>query len=131
MRSSLVSYFSCLVVIGILDFCWLSFAVGRVYRPGIGHLMAEKPMVAAALAFYLLYPAGVTYLITLPAAGDAGDAAVRGAVLGLMAYGTYDLTSLAILRGWPVSVTVIDMIWGAVITAVAAAVATLVTARFG
>jgi uncharacterized membrane protein len=88
------------------------------------------------LAFYLLYAAGITYLVTLPAL-DADPmwspiaGATRGAVLGLVAYGTYDLTSLAILRGWPVGVTVIDMVWGAIITGVSAGAAVWVAGRFG
>jgi uncharacterized membrane protein len=118
---------------GVLDGAWLSFSVSRIYKPGIGQLMAAQPVAAAAIIFYLLYAAGVTYLITLPAlaAGSAGIAALRGAVFGLVAYGTYDLTSLAIMRNWPVNVTVIDMIWGAILTGISAAAAVLITRKFG
>jgi uncharacterized membrane protein len=56
---------------------------------------------------------------------------VRGGVFGLVAYGTYDLTSFAILRGWPANVTIADMVWGLVLTGVTAAIATAVTSRFG
>jgi uncharacterized membrane protein len=133
MRSPIIAYFSGLIVMGVLDGAWLSFAVSRIYKPGIGQLMADKPVASAAIIFYLLYAAGVAYLITLPAlaAGSLGSAATRGAVLGLIAYGTYDLTSLAIMRGWPASVTVIDMIWGAILTGVSAAAAYLITRKFG
>jgi uncharacterized membrane protein len=136
MRIRVIAYVTVLIVMGVLDGAWLSFAVSRVYRPGIGHLMADRPLWAPALAFYLLYAAGITYLVTLPAL--AADpmwspmvGATRGAVLGLVAYGTYDLTSLAILRGWPVGVTVIDMVWGAIITGVSAGAAVWVAGRFG
>jgi uncharacterized membrane protein len=133
MRSPIIAYFSGLVVMGVLDGAWLSFAVSRIYKPGIGQLMADRPVASAAIVFYLLYAAGVAYLITLPAlaAGSLGSAATRGAALGLIAYGTYDLTSLAIMRGWPASVTIIDMIWGAILTGVTAAAAYLITRRFG
>jgi uncharacterized membrane protein len=133
MRFVFVAYISLLIVMGVLDGAWLSFSVPRLYRPGIGHLMAGKPVAGAAVLFYLLYAAGVTYLVTLPAlaGGGAPSAATRGAVLGLIAYGTYDLTSLAIMQGWPVSVTVADMIWGTVLTGVSAAVAVLITQKFG
>jgi uncharacterized membrane protein len=122
-----------LIVMGVLDGAWISFAVGRLYKPGIGHLMADKPMALPAVVFYLLYAAGVTYLITLPAlaAGGWAQAAVRGAVFGLVAYGTYDLTSFAIMRGWPANVTIADMIWGLVLTGVTAGISTAVAARFG
>ena len=132
MRPAIVAYVSGLVVMAVLDGIWLTFATSRIYRPGIGHLMAAKPTMSAAVLFYLLYVAGLTYLVTLPALpGNASTALVRGAVLGLMAYATYDLTSLAIMRDWPVSVTVIDMVWGAVLTGVTAAAAVLLTQRFG
>ncbi|MDR3522027.1 MAG: DUF2177 family protein [Acidocella sp.] len=133
MRTPIIAYLTSLIVMGIMDGCWLGFATSRLYRPGIGHLMSDKPVVWAAVLFYLLYAAGVTYLITLPAlaGGDFGAAVTRGAVLGLIAYGTYDLTSLAILQGWPVNVTALDMIWGGIITSVTAGVAFLVARKFG
>jgi len=133
MRSPIIAYFSGLIAMGMLDGAWLSFATSRIYKPGIGPLMADKPVAAAAIIFYLLYAAGMAYLITLPAlaAGSLGSALTRGAVLGFIAYGTYDLTSLAILRGWPVNVTVIDMIWGAILTGISAGAAYLITRKFG
>jgi uncharacterized membrane protein len=129
MRTPIIAYLTSLIVMGIMDGCWLGFATSRLYRPGIGHLMTDKPVVWAAL----LYAAGVTYLITLPAlaGGDFGSAVTRGAVLGLIAYGTYDLTSLAILQGWPVNVAVLDMIWGGIITGATAGMAFLVARKFG
>jgi uncharacterized membrane protein len=133
MRTTVVAYISGLVAMAVLDGAWLSFATGAIYKPGIGPLMADKPVIPAAIIFYLLYAAGVTYLITLPALAAASlpAAITRGAVLGFIAYGTYDLTSLAILRGWPVNVTIIDMIWGAILTGVSAAAAYLVARKFG
>jgi uncharacterized membrane protein len=132
MRPIIVAYLTSLLTMGVLDGAWLSFATSKLYKPGIGHLMADKPVIPAAIIFYLLYAAGVTYLITLPAlATGPGSAAIRGAVFGLVAYGTYDLTSLAILNNWPLNVTIADMIWGAIITATTAAIATAVTQKFG
>jgi uncharacterized membrane protein len=133
MRVVIIAFVTQLIVMGVLDGAWISFAVGRLYKPGIGHLMADKPMALPAVVFYLLYAAGVTYLITLPAlaAGGWAQAAVRGAVFGLVAYGTYDLTSFAIMRGWPANVTIADMIWGLVLTGVTAGISTAVAARFG
>jgi uncharacterized membrane protein len=133
MRGPVLGYVVTLAVMAVLDGGWLSFATSKIYRPGIGHLMADKPVVWAAVAFYLMYAAGAVYLAVLPgvAAGGWASALVRGAVLGVVAYGTYDLTSLAILQGWPVYVTVADMVWGAVLTGVAAAVGAAMVGRFG
>lgn len=132
MKTLAIAYITVLVVMGIMDGAWLSFATSRLYKPGIGHLMGDKPVALAALIFYLLYAAGVTYLLTLPGlvTGNAANAALRGAVFGLVAYGTYDLTSLTIMRNWPLNVTIIDMLWGAIITAAAAGISVLVTAKF-
>ncbi|MDE8347273.1 MAG: DUF2177 family protein [Acidocella sp.] len=132
MKTIAIAYITVLAVMGVMDAAWLSFATSRLYRPGIGGLMAEKPVALAALVFYLLYAAGVTYLLTLPGliAGSAGNAAWRGAVFGLVAYGTYDLTSLAIMRNWPLNVTIIDMLWGAIITATAAGISVFFTKKF-
>jgi uncharacterized membrane protein len=133
MRAVIIAFVTQLIVMGVLDGAWISFAVGKLYRPGIGHLMADKPQAVPAVIFYLLYAAGVTYLVTLPALSSGGwpTALVRGGVFGLVAYGTYDLTSFAILRGWPANVTIADMVWGLVLTGVTAAIATAVTSRFG
>ncbi len=133
MRAAIIAYISGLVTMGVLDGAWLGFATSKLYKPGIGPLMADKPVISAAVLFYLIYAAGVAYLITLPglAAGSLGSVFTRGAVLGFIAYGTYDLTSLAILRGWPVNVTIIDMVWGAILTGASAGAAYLMTRRFG
>jgi uncharacterized membrane protein len=133
MRAAITAYISGLLVMVVLDAAWLSFATSKLYKPGIGHLMAASPVIPAAILFYLIYAGGVTYLITLPALAGGGPSAalIRGAVLGLIAYGTYDLTSLAIMSGWPLNVTILDMIWGAILTGAAASISTLITAKFG
>jgi uncharacterized membrane protein len=132
MRLSSIAYFTTLVAMAILDSAWISFALNRLYKPGFGSLMGDKPVVSAAIAFYLLYPAGVTFLITSPllANGTLAGVLLRGAVFGLVAYGTYDLTNQAIMRGWPWNVTLADMAWGAVLTAVSAGAGYLVASRF-
>lgn len=105
-----------------LDALWLATMAERLYRPAIGHLMQAGFDVRAAVAFYVIYLAGVTGFAVLPAAGVRA-AAARGAAFGLVAYATYDLTNQATLRGWPWSVTLVDLAWGAAVTAISAAVA--------
>ena len=112
------------IVFFAMDFVWLSVATGRVYRPYIGDLLLDKPNMPVAAAFYLLYVIGVLLLASLPGyeKGLVGDAILRGAVFGLLAYGTYDLTNLSTLKGWAWQVSAIDMVWGTVLTGTVAAV---------
>jgi uncharacterized membrane protein len=128
MRLFIIAYAAAFVVMGILDGLWLSLTVRKLYRPAMGALMADKPIIPAAIAFYLLYVAGLTLLVVLPAlaANQLGVALSRGAVLGLTAYVTYDLTNLAIIRDWPLSVTLTDLAWGTLLTALTAAAAFLI-----
>ena len=86
----------------------------RFYRPAMGELLADKPRLGVAVAFYLLYVAGLLVLAVIPAVerGSLPRAAMLGAIAGLLAYGTYDLTNHATLRGWPWQITLVDMVWG-------------------
>lgn len=106
----------------VVDGLWLWTMGPRLYQPALGHLLAPAPDLAAAGLFYLLYLAGVVALAIVPARSVRG-AAGRGAVLGAVAYGTYDLTNQATLQGWPWFITGIDLVWGASLTALTAAVA--------
>ena len=103
-----------------LDAVWLTTMGSRLYQPAIGHLMrADVDWIAAAL-FYVLYLAGLAAFALAPSK-DAGSAAARGALFGLVAYATYDLTNQATLRDWPWLVTVVDLAWGSFASAMACA----------
>ncbi len=105
------------------DMAWLSIMGPRLYRPALGALLADKPRAAPAIVFYLLYLAGVLVFAVAPGArsGDWRRALLSGALFGLIAYATYDLTNQATLKVWPTRLTLADMAWGAAITAAAAA----------
>ena len=107
----------------LLDGAWLSLMAPRLYAPALGHLMREDVVLAPAALFYAVYIVGVVGLAVAPGLGTGrcGAAAARGALLGLVAYATYDLTNHATLRGWPWHVTLIDLAWGSSLTALAAA----------
>lgn len=111
------------VVFFALDFVWLSTATERIYRPYLGDLLAEQPKLAVAGGFYLIYVIGIVALAIVPGLREGAllGAVWRGALFGLLAYATYDLTNLATIAGWPWQVSVIDMVWG---TALNTAVAT-------
>lgn len=125
------AYLSLLVAMAVLDGCWLGFIARDFYQRSIGHLMAEKINVAAALAFYLLYAAGLLVMAVRPMleTGDWKSAAFRGGLLGLFAYLTYDLSNLATLKGVPVSFAIVDILWGGAITASTCGLAVFVAHR--
>lgn len=132
MSQPVVAVISVLVTMGILDAIWLTTMTSRLYRREMPELLLPTPMWAPAILFYLLYAAGVVVLVVLPAL-ERDDTLLRvaatGALLGLVAYGTYDLTNHATIRGWSPVVTAVDLAWGATLTAIVATVAVLIARR--
>lgn len=126
-KAALLYGVSLLVFLGI-DFVWLSTMGDRFYRRHLGELMAGAPKLGVALMFYLVYVVGVLVLVVFPAldAGSLAKAVLGGALLGLVAYGTYDITNLSTIQGWPAIVAVVDLAWGTALTAVVSAVGYLV-----
>lgn len=122
MKQVLVAYASAAAAMLALDSIWLSTMASRLYRPELGDLLADEFRAEPALAFYALYIFGVTRFAALPALRGGGwrKALFDGALLGLVAYGTYDLTNQATLRHWPPVVTAFDLLWGAFLTGVSA-----------
>ena len=115
-----IAYVSTGVVFLILDGAFLTLAGMKLYKPELGSLISEQVRLGPAALFYLLYVAGLMYFCVGPnLGGDWTKAAIAGAVLGLVAYGTYDLTCHAVMRVWSTKVTVIDMLWGAFVSAAA------------
>lgn len=103
----------------VLDFLWLAVIAQKLYQREIGGLLLEKPNMVAAVAFYLLYLAGVVFFAVRPAlaAGSWTTALVTGAIFGLVAYATYDLTNMATLKGFSWTIVAADLAWGAFVTA--------------
>lgn len=131
MTTYLLAYISTAVVFFGLDFIWLSRVATSFYKSRIGDLMLAQPNFMAAGLFYLFYIAGIVYFAVAPAlnGGNWVNALVSGAILGFIAYGTYDMTNLSTLKNWSLSVSVVDMAWGTVLTGLAAAAGYLVTSR--
>jgi uncharacterized membrane protein len=108
----------------IVDLMWLGFFARGFYRKYLGFLLRPNPNWAAAILFYLIFIAGILVFCVLPArqAASAGRAVLLGALFGFIAYATYDMTNLATVKKWPVLVTVVDMVWGSVLSGTVAAV---------
>ncbi len=114
----IAAYVVAAIVFGLLDFLWLG-TVGRpLYEARMGSWLAPKPNMTAALLFYGLYLVGLTYFVLVPAldAGSLGKVALSGFLFGLVAYATWDLTNLAVLKDFPSSIVPIDMAWGSLAT---------------
>lgn len=119
MKTILIAYASSLLPMLAIDAVWLATMSKRFYAARLGPLMAESPRLAPAGIFYLIYVLGITLLVVVPAVDhNTGFLKVLllGALLGLVAYGTYDLTNQATLKKWPVIVTLVDLAWGALLT---------------
>ncbi len=116
-----------------IDFVWLSFVASRFYRSYLGSLMKDPANLPVALAFYLVYVVGILVFAVLPGAREGAVTAAlwRGALLGLVAYGTYDLTNLATLKDWAWQVSAVDLAWGTVVTAAASGIGFFVARWLG
>jgi uncharacterized membrane protein len=130
-RMFVVAFAVTAVVFLTLDAIWLGVIARNLYQREIGALLLPKPDFGAAAVFYVIYIAGLVYFCVAP--GVTGEGAMRGlvngAVLGIVAYATYDLTNLATLKGWSTTLVFMDVAWGAVASAVASAVAVAITTR--
>lgn len=129
MLKYVVAYAATAVVFFGLDLIWLTRAVG-LYREHLGGLLLDKPKLGFAAAFYLVYVFGIVCLAIAPALTGGGwpRALLGGALLGLVAYGTYDMTNMSTLKGWSLTLAIIDIAWGTLLTAVAATAGYAVTA---
>jgi uncharacterized membrane protein len=107
-------YVVAFIIFLVIDAIWLGLVAPKFYKNQIGHLMSSKPNFVAAFVFYLLFIVGLVYFAIMPAIeqGSISKALIAGALFGFMTYATYDLTNLATLRDWPITVTIVDLIWG-------------------
>ncbi len=118
----LILYVSTVVIFLALDALMLTFVMRPLFEAHIGSMLLENIRVVPAVLFYLAYIAGLIWLVSLPAlrADDPVQALIAGAVVGAMAYGTYEFTSYAIMRDWHPSMVATDFLWGTVLTGVSA-----------
>lgn len=115
-------------VMGVLDALWLMFVANKFYKSQIGNLLLDKPNMVPAIIFYVIYVVGVVAFVIAPALekGSLVHAVGYGALFGLVAYATYDLTNLSTLKGFTSKVVIVDLLWGAFITAAVAGIAYLI-----
>ena len=127
MRESIITFLSVTTIFLLIDIIWLSQSFSYIYQPNIGELLRENIIIFPAILFYIIYPLGATILVALPSLEKVllKTIFINGFVLGVIAYGTYNLTNMATLEGWSAKVVIIDMIWGGFLTGVSVLLGTL------
>ena len=116
-----------------IDMVWLGLVAKNFYSKHLGSLMAKEVNWPAALIFYLLFIAGLVFFVITPSLEKRlwSQALLTGMFFGLITYATYDLTNLATLKNWPVIVTVVDLLWGMVLSGTVSVVSFFVAKKLG
>ncbi len=133
METFIKAFLITALVMAPIDAVWLKLATKRFYAKRIGHLMAESPNLYAGVLFYMIYASAVSVFVLLPSVNleySLLQVFTLGAFFGLVAYATYDLTNQATLKNWPIAVTAVDMVWGALLTGVVSIVSFVVLEFF-
>ena len=117
-KTLIISFFFVSTIFLVVDVIWLSITVKSLYKPALGSLLRDKPVMWAAVLFYIIYMIGITLIILKPALDNDSifQALWTGIVFGVVAYGTYNLTNMATIKNWSSSIVWIDMIWGGLLT---------------
>ncbi len=119
MKIFLYSWVVSLSLILLFDFIWFSFSVERFYKPYLGHIISGDFKYIIAFIFYFVYSFGIAYLIITPGLllnESTFQILCKGFVLGFVSYAAYDLTNHATIKDWPTIVTIVDILWGAILT---------------
>lgn len=124
-------YLSTFITFLALDAVMLRYVMQPLFARHIGSLLADPIRLGPAAVFYAAYIAGLIWLVSLPALRTGSGVWLQAAVLGFMAYGTYEFTSYAVMRDWHWSMVATDVVWGTVLTALSAAVGVWVTRALG
>jgi len=118
IKNIIISYLLTFIVFLMVDMLWLGFIAKSLYQKYLGDFLSDKVNWTAAFIFYFIYVAGISIFAIYPAVNKDSvvSAIVMGALFGVFTYATYDLTNLATLKGWPLPIVFIDIVWGAVLS---------------
>ncbi len=124
-------YAIALPVFFAIDMLWLGVIAKNFYRAQIGSLLKPDVNWTAAIIFYLIFIAGMVVFVIEPAVEKRSwiQALCMGALFGFVCYATYDLTNLAVAKDWPLLVTIVDLIWGAVLAASVSSITYFIAAK--
>jgi len=120
IKTILISYALTFIVFLIVDLTWLGFIAKSLYNKYLGGFLTDAVNWTAAIIFYLIFVAGLSIFVIYPSLekDSVWRVVILGALFGMITYATYDLTNLATLKNWPVTIVIIDMAWGAVLSTI-------------
>ena len=123
MHKYLAAYGATALIMVVLDALWIGLVAKTLYQQGIGHLMAENPRIIVAALFYAVFVVGLVIFVVAPGGQTSSwqSTVLRGALFGFFTYATYDLTNLSTLKDWPIGMSLIDIAWGATVSAASGA----------
>ncbi|MBD3362779.1 DUF2177 family protein [Candidatus Dojkabacteria bacterium] len=132
IKQTIFTYLATTPIFFAIDLIWLGLIARNMYQKYIGHLMADKVNWVSAIFFYLAYILGIIIFAVNPANKENSwtKALLLGSLFGFFTYATYDLTNLATLKNWPLTMTIIDIIWGIFITSLTAVAAFYISKFF-
>ena len=132
MKTYAIAYIATLVAFLVVDGVWLGLVAKNFYASQLGELMRKPVLLGPAAVFYLFYAAGIVFLVLRPNMPELpiGSVALFGAILGFLAYGTYDVTNFATLKDWPPLMSLVDVVWGTALTSAAAVAGALAVRAF-
>jgi uncharacterized membrane protein len=132
MSKQVITYIATLVVFLAIDMAWLGWIARSTYVAEMGDLIRKQPNIVAAVVFYLLYAAGLMFFAISPGlkAGSIMQSVFLGGALGLVAYGTYDLTNLSVVNGFGVKIALIDLAWGTFLSAITSGIIVTAMRKF-
>ena len=128
-----LAYFAVTFVVFMgIDLVWLGFVAKNIYSKYLGYLMASNVNWLAALVFYVIFIIGILYFVIAPSLVDRDftQLVIRAMLFGFITYATYDLTNLATVRDWPITITIIDLIWGTTLSTSVSVISYLIITNF-
>ncbi len=128
-----LAYFAVTFIVFMgIDLIWLGFVAKNIYAKYLGYLMAPQVNWLAALIFYVIFIIGVLYFVIAPSLVDRDlvQLVIRAMLFGFITYATYDLTNLATIRDWPITITIIDLIWGTTLSTSVSVISYLIITYF-
>ena len=128
-----LAYFAVTFVVFMgIDLVWLGFVAKNIYSKYLGYLMAPNINWLAAMVFYVIFIIGILYFVIAPSLVDRDftQLVIRAMLFGFITYATYDLTNLATVRDWPITITIIDLIWGTSLSTSVSVISYLIITNF-